>query len=258
MTTTPTGQWIGYGLSDVGLIRASNQDAVLVLNDHGLWAVADGMGGHAGGDIASGLAVAAIRHLATEAAPLGTPTGSEFDAERHLRNLVDAANRRVFDEGAAVRSLRGMGTTLVILMIRDGPTSVGYLAHVGDSRAYLVRAGILTLLTCDHSLVEDYVRRGLLTRDQAATHPRRHVLTRAVGLDPTVEADTTQLELEPNDRLILCTDGLTKMLDDRDLTALVVKAGRRPADLSRILVEEANRRGGEDNITVLVCARQDS
>jgi protein phosphatase len=252
------GQWIGYGLSDVGLIRTSNQDAMLVLNDLGIWAVADGMGGHAGGDVASGLAIAAIRRLAGEASPPPATTGPTSDSEWFLRTLVEAANHRVFEEGSTVRSLRGMGTTLVVLMIRDTPGPVAYLAHVGDSRAYLYREGTLRLLTRDHSLVEDYVRRGLLTRDQAATHPRRHVLTRAVGLDPTVEAEVTQLELEPNDRLILCTDGLTKMLDDQDLAVLVAKAAQRPAELSRALVEEANRRGGDDNVTVLVCARQAS
>ncbi|HSE58180.1 MAG TPA: PP2C family serine/threonine-protein phosphatase, partial [Nitrospiraceae bacterium] len=241
--TTPIGQWIGYGLSDIGLIRASNQDALLVLNDHGIWAVADGMGGHAGGDVASGLAVAAIRRLAAEALPSGPAAGSMADAERFLRALVQAANRRVFEESAAVRSLRGMGTTLVVLMIRDSPRPIAHLAHVGDSRAYLYRDGALRLLTRDHSLVEDYIRRGLLTRDQAATHPRRHVLTRAIGLDPTVEAEITQAELEPNDLLILCTDGLTKMLDDRDLALLAAKAGQGPAELSRALIAEANRRG---------------
>lgn len=250
--TAPIRQWIGYGLSDIGLIRASNQDALLVLNDHGIWAVADGMGGHAGGDVASGLAVAAIRRLAAEAPPSGA------DAEGFLRASVQAANRRVFEESTAVRSLHGMGTTLVVLMIRDSPRPIAYLAHVGDSRAYLYRHGALRLLTRDHSLVEDYIRRGLLTRDQAATHPRRHVLTRAIGLDPTVEAEITQAELEPNDLLILCTDGLTKMLDDQDLALLAAKAGQGPAELSRALVAEANRRGGEDNVTVLVCAYRDS
>ena len=256
--TMSIGQWIGYGLSDVGLIRTSNQDAMLVLNDLGIWAVADGMGGHAGGDVASGLAIAAIRRLAGEASPPPATTGPTSDSEWFLWTLVEAANHRVFEEGSTVRSLRGMGTTLVVLMIRDAPGPVAYLAHVGDSRAYLYREGTLRLLTRDHSLVEDYVRRGLLTRDQAATHPRRHVLTRAVGLDPTVEAEVTQLELEPNDRLILCTDGLTKMLDDQDLAVLVAKAAQRPAELSRALVEEANRWGGDDNVTVLVCARQAS
>ena len=204
------------------------------------------------------VAIAAIRRLAGEASPPPATTGPTSDSEWFLRTLVEAANHRVFEEGSTVRSLRGMGTTLVVLMIRDAPGPVAYLAHVGDSRAYLYREGTLRLLTRDHSLVEDYVRRGLLTRDQAATHPRRHVLTRAVGLDPTVEAEVTQLELEPNDRLILCTDGLTKMLDDQDLAVLVAKAAQRPAELSRALVEEANRRGGDDNVTVLVCARQAS
>ena len=256
--TMPIGEWIGYGLSDVGLIRTANQDAMLVLNDLGIWAVADGMGGHAGGDVASGLAIATIRRQAAEPSPPTDTPDSISDGERFLRTLVEAANRRVFEEGSSVRSLRGMGTTLVVLMIRGAPGPVAYLAHVGDSRAYLYREGTLRLLTRDHSLVEDYIRRGLLTRDQAATHPRRHVLTRAVGLDPTVEPEVMQLELEPNDRLILCTDGLTKMLDDRDLAVFVAKAAQRPAELSRALVQEANRRGGDDNVTVLVCARHAS
>lgn len=256
--TTPIGQWIGYGLSDVGLIRTSNQDALLVLNDQGIWAVADGMGGHAGGDVASGLAVAAIRRLSAKAIPTAAAIDPIPDAQSFLRSLVEAANRRVFEESSTVRSLRGMGTTLVVLMIRDRPSPVAYLAHVGDSRAYLYREGTLQLLTRDHSLVEDYVRLGQLSRDQAATHPRRHVLTRAVGLDPMVEAEITQAKLEPNDLLILCTDGLTKMLEDRDLAECVAKAAQRPTELCRALVKEANRRGGDDNITVLVCGRHDS
>lgn len=254
------GQWIGYGLCDIGRIRATNQDALLVLNDHGIWAVADGMGGHAGGDIASRLAIEAIQRSAAEAPlPRTAPPGSMTDTEEFLRASVEAANRRVFEEGATVRSLHGMGTTLVVLMIRgtrhEKPQSIAYLAHVGDSRAYLYREGTLWPLTRDHSLVEDYVRQGLLSRDEAAIHPRRHVLTRAVGLDQTVEAEVARLELEPNDLLILCTDGLTKMLDDRDLAALVASVGPRPDELSRALVQEANRRGGEDNVTVLVCSR---
>jgi protein phosphatase len=253
------GQWIGHGLCDIGRIRATNQDALLVLNDQGIWAVADGMGGHAGGDIASRLAIETI-HRSAAGAPLPkapSPT-SMTEIEEFLRASVAAANRRVFEEGATVRGLQGMGTTLVVLMIRETPHPMAYLAHVGDSRAYLCREGILRPLTRDHSLVEDYVRQGLLSRDQAAIHPRRHVLTRAVGLDPTVEAEVARLELKPNDLLILCTDGLTKMLDDHDLAELVTSVGSRPDALSRALVQEANRRGGEDNVTVLVCVRNAS
>ena len=250
-----TSGWRGAGLTDRGRLRPSNQDAFAVMNDLDLWIVADGMGGHAGGEVASRLAVeSVIKQIEATVAKTTTHPAHQADDRSLLRQAIESAQQTILDQASAHPELTGMGTTIVTLRISSGAPAQATLAHVGDSRAYLLRAGSLTPLTRDHSLVEDYVRRGLISPDQVFQHPLGHVLTRALGIADAAESDISVHTVQPDDLLLLCTDGLTKMLNDDRVAAIVSAAGRSPESACRALVEEANRLGGEDNITVVVCA----
>jgi protein phosphatase len=223
--------------TDTGRVRDHNEDAVFP-SDIGVAAeglvagVADGMGGHIGGEIASAVALEAA--VAVEGDP---------------RTRVDAANRAVVDRAAAEPELAGMGTTLTLAVLESDGTLE--LAHVGDSRAYLYRAGNLIQLTRDHSLVAEMVEAGHLHPDDAADHPYRSIVTRALGLDRRVEIDVVTDRLESGDRLILCSDGLSGMVPDADIAVLLERA-TEPHDAAASLVEAANAAGGVDNVTVVV------
>lgn len=239
-------RWAGVGLTDRGLVREANEDASLVLNDLGLWIVADGMGGHPGGDVASRLAVEATADYVRRHA--SAPSAEAGDL---LLRAIRHANERVRGEVRVRPELETMGTTIVVLHVGENPEPRATLAHVGDSRAYLVRDGCLQPLTTDHSYVEERIREGLLTREEARRHPYRHMLSRAVGIEPGVEPEVTSLSLRPEDLILLCTDGLTKMIEDEEILALLGKAASQE-EACRLLVEAANRRGGADNTTVVV------
>lgn len=219
--------------SDVGRMREGNEDAFLVTD--GFVAVADGMGGHRGGEVASQLALEVFAALSER-------------GEGDLTSRIDAANRAVLERSLRDRAVAGMGTTFTVIAF-DG--AVGRLAHVGDSRAYRFRAGELTALTEDHTLVRRLVRAGELTEEEARVHPQRSVVTRALGAEPDVEVDEGQLDLRPGDRYLLCSDGLTGMVPDDDIRAVLAEGSDPEATCVR-LVDEANLRGGPDNITVLV------
>ncbi|HEX2050769.1 MAG TPA: Stp1/IreP family PP2C-type Ser/Thr phosphatase [Actinomycetota bacterium] len=223
--------------TDVGQVRDGNEDSYLL--DEPLFAVADGMGGHLAGDVASSLAVDVIREGA------GEQRVSDGDA---LAALVRNANARIYEKAQADASLRGMGTTCTLLLVRDDHAE---LAHVGDSRAYLFRAGELSQLTEDHTLVERMVREGRLSKDEAQHHPQRSIITRALGVDATVDVDVLSVELSEGDRLLLCSDGLTSMIDTGAIARILSDEADPQAAADR-LVEEANGAGGEDNITVVV------
>jgi len=226
--------------SDVGRCRTANEDAFALAPELGLFLVADGMGGHVAGQVASQLAVrtavAALEALDDAALPLS----------RRLQRCVVAANQGILDTAEAKPELRGMGTTLVALLAGGGRLA---LAHVGDSRAYLSRGGRLHQLTDDHTLVGELLRRGELSRDDAGTHPQRHVLTRALGAARRVEADFAELTPQVGDVILLCSDGLTQHVSDEELAEQT--GGNEP--LNRVcdrLIALANERGGSDNITV--------
>jgi serine/threonine protein phosphatase PrpC len=223
--------------TDIGRSRVRNEDAYLV-NDP-VFAVADGMGGHRGGDVASNLALESLR-TAEEGA-----TTEDF---QQLVEQIKAANQRVLERGEADRDLRGMGTTLTAILASDGRAHV---AHVGDSRAYMLREGKLQQLTEDHTLVQRMVREGRLTEEEAHSHPQRSIVTRALGVDENIPVDELTLDLKEGDRLLLCTDGLTSMLD-RDTIQEILQSEPDPQAACDRLVEEANRAGGEDNITVIL------
>jgi PPM family protein phosphatase len=223
--------------TDIGRSRVRNEDAYLVRDP--VFAVADGMGGHRGGDVASNLALESLQ------------TAGEGSTAEDFQQLVDqikAANQRVLERGEADRDLRGMGTTLTAILASDGKAHV---AHVGDSRAYMLRDGKLQQLTEDHTLVQRMVREGRLTEQEAHTHPQRSIVTRALGVDENIPIDELTLDLKEGDRLLLCTDGLSSMLD-RDTIEKILQSEPDPQAASDRLVEEANRAGGDDNITVVL------
>jgi PPM family protein phosphatase len=229
------------GLTDPGLTRPQNEDSILL--EPPLYAVADGMGGHRAGEIASRVALDEL--LAT--APRSVDV-------RALSRAVRAANRAVIESASKSRGRTGMGTTLTAAMV-DG-TYVA-VAHVGDSRAYLLHDGNLRRITEDHSMVADLVRQGTITEEEARFHPQRSVITRALGSDPDMVADVYEVRAASGDRLLLATDGLTGMLPD-DYIAELLSQERDPASAAEKLVEAANRAGGYDNITVVVVDLDDT
>ncbi len=235
--------------SDVGRRRRANEDAFAVSEELGLYLVADGMGGHSAGQVASRMAAEA-----SEAA-LRTLRGAAASLSEKLRYAVAAANREVFGAAQSDPALSGMGTTLVALLA--GSERIA-LAHVGDSRAYLLRGGRIRQLTDDHSLVAELVRRREISRDAARGHPHRHVLTRALGVRPSVEPDLAELSPQTGDLYLLCSDGLTGHVEDPEL-AEALSGARELEAVCEGLVSLANARGGEDNITVVIvrCEKAD-
>lgn len=236
-----------HAISDVGQARTGNEDNFY--KGTTVFAVADGMGGHAAGEVASELALEPLVEIDHGAWP------SAAQAEHALAEAVRAANTDVVARATADRSLRGMGTTLTAVLIREGRL---HLAHVGDSRAYLYRPGEgMSQLTTDHTLVEQLVREGRLSRDEIATHPQRSVITRAIGVEDTVEVDTLPpIELKPGDQVLLCSDGLSGPVDDIEIAALLAEIDDGDETV-RALVQAANREGGPDNITVVLLRVRD-
>jgi PPM family protein phosphatase len=233
-----------FARTDVGLLRSGNEDSHL--RGRTVFAVADGLGGHRGGEVASAMAVE----------PLADLDGREFagadQAAEALEGAIRSANQAILRQSRADPELWGMGTTVTAAAVAAGG-GVLQLAHVGDSRAYLLRTGApLRQLTTDHTLVAEAVERGLLTRQQAAVHPQRGVVTRAVGLDPDVQVDLPEpLELAPGDQVLLCSDGLTEVVDD-DQIAGVLAGEADGSDACGALIAAANRAGGPDNVTVVL------
>ncbi|HJS67508.1 MAG TPA: protein phosphatase 2C domain-containing protein [Nitrospiraceae bacterium] len=251
---TESRPWTGFGRTEIGHVRASNQDALALLNECGVWLVADGMSGHPAGVIAAQTAVAAATQRARERVSWlreHTDTASEF-----LADLVTHANRRIHDLMLANPSLKGMGTTFVALAITPTSTPVAHVAHLGDSRAYLYRAGQLKQLTRDHTLVEKFVRRGLIDATTALTHPDRHILTKGLGMGADMQPEITSTPVTPHDLILLCSDGLTKMLEDAAIASILSHAQGDPHRACYDLIEQALQRGGEDNVTVITVAHR--
>jgi protein phosphatase len=226
--------------TDVGQIRSNNQDSHLVVVATDLYGVADGMGGHQGGEVASAMAVEIAEQHATE------PTLES------LKEAVRIANRAIFEKAGGDRDLHGMGTTLVAVQLVQGADGEEIAwVNVGDSRVYLLRDDMLTQLSADHSLVEDLVRDGQLTPDEAAVHPQRNILTRALGIDLDVEVDGNTVVPFTGDRYLLCSDGLFNEVSE-DQMASVLRRLADPDEAAAELVRLANEGGGRDNITVVV------
>jgi PPM family protein phosphatase len=223
-------------LSHAGRKRRQNEDAYVL--EPPLFAVADGMGGARAGEIASGLAAAALQES----------DGNGASGEARVAALIEEANRRVFRRAAEDREVSGMGTTMTVALVEEDRVTIG---HVGDSRAYLIRSGQLEQLTDDHSLVAELVRSGKLTPEEAETHPQRAVITRAVGTEPDVDVDTFSVQGAAGDLFMICSDGLTDMVDEATILDAVEQNRRDLPAAAKALVNAANRVGGEDNITVV-------
>ncbi len=227
--------------TDTGRVRAANQDAVLVTPT--LFAVADGMGGHAAGEVASRLALDTLVAVTAGAAPVTVQT---------LVHGVQAANEAILEHARLEPHLRGMGTTLCVLALVDvaGEPSLA-IANVGDSRVYVLQDGTLVQVTRDHSYVEDLVSMGRLTHEEARSHPQRNILTRALGIEPDVKVDVWQAVPFPGDRYLLCSDGLFNEVDDAVIRRVLMTVSS-PQDAADTLVHLANDGGGRDNISVIV------
>jgi len=222
-------------LTDVGRMRSHNEDSVLAQPP--LFVVADGLGGHEAGEVASSIAVETLRDHA--------PRRADSNA---LGRAVRAANREVIRAAREGIGKSGMGTTITAAIVEGGCIAI---AHVGDSRAYLLHGGVLQRLTQDHSMVADLIRKGELTEADARIHPNRSVITRALGTDVNMAADTFDVDATAGDRLLLCSDGLTGMLEDTRI-AEILGGHRDPASAARALVDAANEAGGHDNISVVI------
>jgi protein phosphatase len=218
--------------TDPGKRRRRNEDAYVV--EPPLFAVADGMGGARAGEIASKIAASVLR---------------DSSGEDAVVELIKEANRRVYEAATEDETRSGMGTTITAAIVGDDGVQIG---HVGDSRAYRVRDGKLEQLTEDHSLVAELVRSGKLSPEEADVHPQRSVITRTVGTDPDVDVDTLEIDARPGDVFLLCSDGLTTMVDDTSILAVVQKNRASLDKAARALVDAANKGGGEDNITIVL------
>jgi PPM family protein phosphatase len=217
------------GASDPGRRRRRNEDSYVI--DPPLFAVADGMGGAQAGEVASKLAAGAVKERGAD-----------------VEELIQEANRRVHQRSIEDPNASGMGTTLTVASVENGMVSIG---HVGDSRAYLVRDGNLEQVTDDHSLVGELMRSGKLSAEEAETHPQRSVITRALGTDPDVDVDMFPIETRTGDLFLICSDGLTTMVDDHKILELVEQHRDDLQALVKSLIKAANKGGGEDNITVV-------
>ena len=226
--------------SDIGRVRTSNEDSYGVFSP-AVYVVADGLGGHAAGEVASRMVVAAVHDMANE--------GQEIDTAS-LQSAILRANQQVLNASVRNASYEGMGSTATVLHI-DESAGIAYYAHVGDSRLYLLRQGIFRQVSRDHSYVEELVARGELSEEEAQHHPRKNLLLRAVGIEERLHVDGDTFPLAAGDRLLLATDGLTNMVNDDELAALL---GGSFADVAERMVERALAGGGSDNITAIALA----
>lgn len=237
----------GKFITDQGQVRSSNEDAgAIILNDHGqtLAIVADGMGGHKAGEVASQLAVQIAEEHWQAAQHFVTPV----EAENWLKDVVETMNRTIYEEAKDNEDLQGMGTTVVLTISAFEFITV---AHVGDSRCYLINEEKMEQITQDHSLVNELIRTGQISEDDAEQHPRKNVLIRAIGTEEKVDIDIQTLIWEVNDMILLCSDGLTNKLTNKEIEQYV-REQESLQDIGGKLIEIANTRGGEDNITIAV------
>ncbi len=242
-----------FGMSDVGRRREKNEDSFLINDELSLYTVADGMGGHLGGDIASGLAATTMEEVvkALESDPEMTlQEGATFkpgEYQGYLRYAIKLSSKRIFERAHDDQNLRGMGTTMVAILFRDNKI---YIANVGDSRAYRIRSAEISQITKDHSLVGEQMRAGILTEAEAKSSRLKNIITRSVGFQEEVEADIDIRVVREGDRYLLCSDGLSNMLDDDEIRDVVATNGLKKA--CQRLIDIANERGGDDNITVIL------
>lgn len=224
-----------YSRTHKGLVRQTNQDAILMKDT--LFGVADGMGGHLGGDTASKLTMQVIENMLSNKSP----------AENTMRIGVEAANRRVYERQRFDVTLKGMGTTLTLLWESD---QAMLIAHVGDSRAYLLRDGKLACVTDDHSVVGEMLRNNAISAEEARTHPYRNVITRAIGTGASVEVDLIRVNKRPGDIWLVCSDGLYNKIEDREIQDVLLRSAAE--DAVETLLQLTLERGAEDNVSILL------
>lgn len=243
------------GLTDIGMKRKTNQDSIYLSREHNFFVVADGMGGHNGGDIASAIAVKVVPETFYQLVDPAKP------ANKPLQMAINAANKAIYQKGQSDALLEGMGTTIVSLFFAGHSAYVG---NVGDSRAYLVNHKRIFQLSRDHSFVQEKLALGVYTREDAAKDPHKNVLSRTVGYEPFVEADVFTYKVSRNDILFICSDGLHGKVSDEDMCFLINKHLSDPsnatqADVDMVvksLVQQANANGGNDNISVILVLAQ--
>lgn len=234
--------------TDTGKIRQHNEDDAGIFkgkDEFILAVVADGMGGHLAGDVASKMAVKAMGEKWNEAETIPT---APSDCEKWLIEQILSVNSKIYDHAQAHEECQGMGTTIVCALFTGKTVSV---AHIGDSRCYFLQDGDFVQVTEDHSLVNELVRTGEISREDAEHHPRKNVLTKALGTDQSVSIDTRSFDIEPGDKLLLCSDGLTNKVEGTELKD-ILQSDSAPQEKVNLLVDKANQNGGEDNITAVL------
>lgn len=246
-----------YGKTDPGRVRKNNEDNLLVDEELGLFIVADGMGGHSAGEVASKMAVDVVRDTfrrfivdGGSAKIVGKVNPKFNERTNQLASCVRLSNQFIYESARSKPQHQGMGTTIDCFFVHKNKVSI---SHIGDSRIYLVRDGKLSQVTDDHSLVADQVRQGILKQDEAEKSHLKNILTRALGVDENVEVDMTELDARDKDMLIACTDGLNKMVSDEEILKTVF-AMKTPKMITEHLIDLANAAGGVDNTTV-ICAQ---
>lgn len=244
-----------YGISDVGLAREHNEDSISWDIDLGLIMLADGMGGHNAGEVASDMAVSAIHDALLDVLTPDMLAANVIKCEDAVRESVVYANEEIHEQAHARIECAGMGTTLVLALFHDN--SITY-AHVGDSRIYRVRNGEIKQITQDHSLVQEMVDNGYLSEEEAMLSTSRNLITRALGIAPEVEVDVTSDELDDEDIYILCSDGLSDMVNDADILRIVTEYRPNLEKAAEALVNQANQNGGSDNISVVLVAMHEA
>ena len=242
----------GYPKTDVGRVRDHNEDAFLQDDQLGLYIVADGVGGHSAGEVASGMLVEAVHRQAAALAPyLSAFHPDDVEIRRYLLQAIpqtiSAGSEAIYRHAVEHPECQGMATTAVMFLAAG---SHAFVSHVGDSRLYLLRGQHFQQITEDHTLVRKMVKEGLLTPEDAAVHPQRNVIIRSAGLAPSVEADSLLIDIRPADLFVLCSDGLTDMVNDQEIYDLALRY--HDDALATALVQRANARGGRDNITVMI------
>lgn len=250
----PVRPWLFGGGSDVGRERAHNEDAILIDGERKLVVLADGMGGYQAGEVASQLAVDVVRDDSSSPdiseADLGRidPDTGISVAMRQLRGAIEKANNRICSVARGREELNGMGTTIVAARFYDGRVGI---AHVGDSRCYRLRDSVLEQLTRDHSYVQEQLEKGLISEEDAKNSPQKNLITRALGIDAIAEADVREYRTRPGDLYLLCSDGLSDLVEDEVIQAALSTA-KVPGDHIKFLIDKANANGGRDNISVII------
>ena len=246
------------GITDIGRKRQRNEDSYLVNDKLGLYVVADGMGGHAGGEFASKIAVSTVEEIlkGNDRKKSNVPDDTYLDkgdekedyaTQDKLKDAITRAGSLIVKRAVEEPELRGMGTTATVMLVLG---EKAYIAHVGDSRAYCVRNGQIIQITEDHSLVHEQLKSGLITEEEARTHQLKNIITRSVGVQEEVEVDTVVWKIEVGDTYLLCSDGLSNMVSDEEMQDFI--HDEEPEKAAQKLVDQANHRGGDDNITLII------